>query len=496
MKDLRSKRIFQLVLFTLFTLFMVRLWMAYAIPLTDTTEARYAEMTRKMVELSNWITPMFDYGVPFWGKPPLSFWISSLGMELFGNSELAVRTGIFSSSLFFIFFFYRWMKSLNLGRISLPVLVMLCSSFLFFVSTAVVMTDMILMISVCISLMGFWRRLSGGTFNDEIVFYVACGLGLLAKGPIAVIFIFFPVFSWLWLTHQYKVAVKLFSWGKGLFIILGVSLPWYIIAEIKTPGFLDYFIVNEHIKRFLIGGFVGDLYGNPHSKPLGSIWMFWLAALFPWSLFSIVVGVFARKRILNNYQNHKIFVKFLVLWILGPLLLFTFAHNTIWTYPLPSVPPSILLIGVLLQPNEEHKNQKQLLWISVIGLSMSILYLLFSFQIAQSDSKTIKKSQKNLVLTMQKICPQTNCQLLYWQKRFYSADYYSKGSAKVIHNKKDMDSYLKDNKKVFLAVNKKSWTKVPKSVRGNLKLLNQFGEMQLYQYIPIIIQDTGFQHLE
>ena len=32
-------------------------------PLMDTSEARYAEMARKMVELNDWITPMFDYGL-------------------------------------------------------------------------------------------------------------------------------------------------------------------------------------------------------------------------------------------------------------------------------------------------------------------------------------------------------------------------------------------------------------------------------------------------
>ena len=53
-------------------------------PLTDTTEARYAEMARKMLESGNWLTPMFDVGVPFWGKPPLSFWLSALPMALGG----------------------------------------------------------------------------------------------------------------------------------------------------------------------------------------------------------------------------------------------------------------------------------------------------------------------------------------------------------------------------------------------------------------------------
>ena len=43
-----------------------------AYPLMDTTESRYAEIARKMLETGDWLTPQFDYGVPFWGKPPLS----------------------------------------------------------------------------------------------------------------------------------------------------------------------------------------------------------------------------------------------------------------------------------------------------------------------------------------------------------------------------------------------------------------------------------------
>ena len=50
-------------------------------PLTDPTEARYAEMARKMLDTGNWLTPMFDVGVPFWGKPPLAFWMSALPID-------------------------------------------------------------------------------------------------------------------------------------------------------------------------------------------------------------------------------------------------------------------------------------------------------------------------------------------------------------------------------------------------------------------------------
>ena len=63
----------------------------YEIPLTDNTEARYAEIARIMSETQNWITLQIDYGIPFWAKPPLSTWASALSISIFGNHEFFVR---------------------------------------------------------------------------------------------------------------------------------------------------------------------------------------------------------------------------------------------------------------------------------------------------------------------------------------------------------------------------------------------------------------------
>ena len=60
-------------------------------PFADTTEQRYAEIARLMAETGDWITPWFEPGVPFWGKPPLSFWAQAASIKLFGVSEFAIR---------------------------------------------------------------------------------------------------------------------------------------------------------------------------------------------------------------------------------------------------------------------------------------------------------------------------------------------------------------------------------------------------------------------
>jgi len=69
----------------------VRLATLGAYPLLDTTEARYAEIARKMLETGAWLMPQFDYGVPFWGKPPLSTWLCAASMAVFGVNEFAAR---------------------------------------------------------------------------------------------------------------------------------------------------------------------------------------------------------------------------------------------------------------------------------------------------------------------------------------------------------------------------------------------------------------------
>ena len=78
-------------IFVLLFLLVVRMIAMYYMPLNDSTEARYGEIARIMLEWGNWVTPMQEYGVPFWAKPPLSTWLSAGSMYLFGVNEFAVR---------------------------------------------------------------------------------------------------------------------------------------------------------------------------------------------------------------------------------------------------------------------------------------------------------------------------------------------------------------------------------------------------------------------
>ena len=79
------------ILLLLVVVVVVRLATLPAYPLLDPTESRYAEIARKMLETGNWLVPQVDYGVPFWGKPPLSMWLSAAAMAVLGVNEFAAR---------------------------------------------------------------------------------------------------------------------------------------------------------------------------------------------------------------------------------------------------------------------------------------------------------------------------------------------------------------------------------------------------------------------
>ena len=134
----------------------VRVLMMFCIPFTDTTEARYAEIARKMIETRDWIMPQFEYGVPFWGKPPLHTWASALGMELFGVNQFGARFFIFTLGLGTLWMLYFWAKE-NRGRdYALTGVVIMSTTALIYLSLATVMTDMVMAAGVCMSMAGFY----------------------------------------------------------------------------------------------------------------------------------------------------------------------------------------------------------------------------------------------------------------------------------------------------------------------------------------------------
>ena len=401
--------------------------------LMDTTEARYAEIARIMVETGNWITPQIDYGVPFWGKPPLYVWASAISIELFGNNEFTQRLPHFIAALLILWLIWRFALHLKLSRNqALFSMAIVATSVGFIITSGTVMTDTLLALAVTMSMIGFWRGWHGERAWNYVM-YAGLGVGLLAKGPLVIVLVGLALFPWLlWQVGPLKMWKQIWlrlNLISGLALMTLIALPWYLLAEQATPGFLQYFIIGEHYQRFVDSGWQGDLYGSGHPRAKGTIWYYWFIFALPWSLVLLWGGA---KRLLKKSappaavaeEPREGLALFLILWMGSPLILFTLAANILPAYVLPGIPALGLLIVTTLRFPDEHRG----FWLYLVG---PLLFLIFiSIVIFKVNGE---RSEKGLF----EQGVNSDEPIYYLTSRPYSAQYYSNGKAKRVKKMPD-----------------------------------------------------------
>ncbi|HKJ52870.1 MAG TPA: phospholipid carrier-dependent glycosyltransferase, partial [Gammaproteobacteria bacterium] len=232
-------------------------------PLLDTTEARYGEIARIMVDTGNWLVPQIDYGTVFWGKPPLSFWASALSIELFHNSEFFLRLPHLLAAIAVLLLIWRLALVQGFTRMQANAsMAIVATNIGFLITAGSVMTDMMLCLSMTLTMVGFWRGWHGER-RFVYLMYAGLGIGLLAKGPIIVVFAGLALFPWLVATcgikDMWPEVYHRLKPVSGLLLTMLIALPWYVLMERASPGFLKYFIVGEHFQRFIDSGWRGDL---------------------------------------------------------------------------------------------------------------------------------------------------------------------------------------------------------------------------------------------
>ena len=156
-------------------------------PFADTTEPRYAEIARLMVETGDWITPWFEPGVPFWGKPPLSFWSQAAAIKLFGLSEFALRLPSWLATIGMVYLTWRLALQLWGSHVARWSALIFSSMALTYVSAGAVMTDAFLALGTTLSLVSFCLATQEQGFAWRWLFFLGLAIGLLAKGPLAAV---------------------------------------------------------------------------------------------------------------------------------------------------------------------------------------------------------------------------------------------------------------------------------------------------------------------
>lgn len=436
---------------------LVRLLTLSGYPILDRTEARYAYIGELMVQTGNWITPFFDHNVPLWAKPILSFWLTAASFSVFGINAFAARL-----PAFLIFISVCWI-TFALGRgerdkeFGLAAATIFASTSLAFYLGGTVMTDPALMLGIALTMTGFWKAVGHPDNNSwawKYSFFVGVSIGTLAKGPVAILLPGLSIALWITQHRKWNDTWRRLPWLTGTALTLVLVIPWYALAEIRTPGFLRYFIVGEHLGRFLIPHWSGDLYGQGRGWPRGTIWLFGLVAVLPWSV-SLIILLFRRESRSALFKRSNLsdpWLSYLLCWLLVPLVVFTFSAHTLPTYVAPSLCAFAFLCACGLRRYGD--------WAGRYGFAATaaivpFLFLAAVIAITINPGARYLPTQANIYAALRDLTAGSQLSPNYVFNFPYSAKFYTSGHAKFLRDEHELATALDKGEQYFvIPVNK------------------------------------------
>jgi 4-amino-4-deoxy-L-arabinose transferase-like glycosyltransferase len=455
---------------------LVRLATLEAYPLMDTTEARYGEIARRMAESGDWVTPWIGDGVPFWGKPPLSFWMTAASFEALGAGAFAARLPHWLAAVATGWLVFGWARRRS-RRAGVHALALTAASALFFAAAGAVMTDMALALGLAMAMRGFWQALHEPArrgLRGQALLFLGVAIGLLAKGPIALVLAGLPIGAWAVATSNLRRALQTVRWLAGSLAVLAVVLPWYLLAEWRTPGFLEYFIAGEHWHRFTVPGWRGDLYGHSHEFARGTIWLFALLALLPWSILVPLAAWRWRRDAGPVDPADRPRILYLGCWALAPCVLFTFAGNILWTYFLPGVPAAAMLGAILLGRLPQRPVDRLVIPAGIATTVVVGVAVVAAFNAGGWGERTSTQA----LIAAYDARRAAGEPLVFLRRRPLSGAFYSNGRAEEAGTLEALHARLARGP-AFVAVKEKHADRVPAGFRAGLQSVLHVGDYEL-----------------
>jgi 4-amino-4-deoxy-L-arabinose transferase-like glycosyltransferase len=210
--------------------------------LLEPDEGRYAEIGREMLVGGDWVVPHLQ-GEPYLDKPPLLYWLVVLSYRLFGVHDWAARLAPALAVHGTILLTYLFGRRLLGERAALR------GALLLSLTPALVGMGRLLTLDALLTL---WVTLGlfAGRRGWQTLCAVACGLGVLTKGPVAIVLVVIPLLLNHWLTTG-RLEWRWRPAARFAAIALGINLPWYVAVSIARPEFGVYFFVKHNLMRFL-----------------------------------------------------------------------------------------------------------------------------------------------------------------------------------------------------------------------------------------------------
>lgn len=322
---LSRKNYFFLFLFSL--LFFT--WGNQWLPVTDPVESNYALTAQEMVRSGNWISPQI-YGIFWYDKPIMVYWMISLSYVLFGMTDFAVRFPAAlcgAASVTLVCWYVR--RIVKNDRIALWSAVMLATMLEYWVISHAVITDSLLFLFTVPTLFSAYIGLYENSRRHMTAAYGAAALACLTKGPVGLVLPGLLLLLWCGVMRSPRWIPRCFPW-QGILLFLVLSLPWYgTMYAVHGMPFVEEFLGLHNFVR-----------ATSSEHPEQDVWYFYLL-LLPISFLPWTGVVFCEMAV--RFKSRDPFFLFLMVWCWGTVFFYTVMATKYVTYTYITLAPAAVL---------------------------------------------------------------------------------------------------------------------------------------------------------
>ncbi|MCX6297426.1 MAG: glycosyltransferase family 39 protein, partial [Bacteroidetes bacterium] len=355
-----------------------------AVHLFDWDEINFAECAREMLVTHDYFSVKINYQ-PFWEKPPIFIWMQALSMSIFGITEFAARLPNALCGIVTMIVLFNIGRRLVDERFGLLWVLAYAGSFLphFYFKSGIIDPWFNLFIFCGI----YYFILFSNNKNTRSLIFSALfiGLGVLTKGPVAVLVIGLCVVTF-WMLKRFQVIMD----SKQILIytltVACVGGLWFLMLSLTGHAAIikEFFLYQVRLFNTQDSG---------HGGPFFYHWIVLLIGCFPLSIFAI--RGFRKSSFDTPYQKH--FKLWMMILFGVVLILFSIVKTKIVHYSsLCYFPMSYLAAYVIYKLISEELKWKKSTGIllmtiaSLIGIIISALPIIDKYKQKIIDSGLVK----------------------------------------------------------------------------------------------------------
>lgn len=304
-----------------------------AMPLFDLDEGAFGEATREMLANGNFITTYLNGDLRF-DKPILIYWLQALSVTLFGLNEFALRLPSAIAATIWAVAIYRFTKKYYDARIAFYAVLFMAGSLQITVIAKAAIADALLNMCIALTLFYLYDYLHTDDKKKLYLASFATALGMLTKGPVAILIPFATLFLFLASKKEFKRFFATVFNPVALLIFVAVASPWYILEYLdQGERFIEGFFLKHNLSRFK-----GPLEG--HSGSLFYYIPVVLIGLLPFT--SILIYTLGKLRTFFADDLQR----YLLLWGGFVFLFFSFSGTKLPHYVIYGYTPLFILMAI------------------------------------------------------------------------------------------------------------------------------------------------------